>query len=246
MISRAPDNTSDSKSRGEWAMRFDGHGSAAFTLIELLVVMAIIALLIGIFLPALSAARRTAKDIQCRSNLRQIGTAVVSYGNDHEGRLPDSGSDDDTSGGDLVGELQPYLNTRWGTGVWVCPSHDAFARRKGWTGSYGYNWQYLLVPGPDYPHSQWNSFNNQGFRPSALEQPTDALLFVDHSAPGGSGDLWTYVQRPKDEPHINGFGRVAFRHNDHANVAYADGHVEAGPTDLDDALLEGQYWNPRN
>ncbi|MFH0965950.1 MAG: type II secretion system protein, partial [Planctomycetota bacterium] len=64
-------------------MRHDG-----FTLIELLVVMVIIALLVGLLLPALARAREEARKTQCRSNLRQIGLAMMLYANDNKGWLP--------------------------------------------------------------------------------------------------------------------------------------------------------------
>ena len=59
-----------------------------FTLIELLVVISIIALLVGILLPALGAARRTAISVKCLSNHRQIATGIGSYQNDFDDRFP--------------------------------------------------------------------------------------------------------------------------------------------------------------
>ncbi|MCC6681351.1 MAG: prepilin-type N-terminal cleavage/methylation domain-containing protein [Phycisphaeraceae bacterium] len=60
----------------------------AFTLIELLVVISIIALLIAILLPALRAARDSAKSAQCLSQLRQTGLGIQMYAQDFNDWTP--------------------------------------------------------------------------------------------------------------------------------------------------------------
>jgi type II secretory pathway pseudopilin PulG len=62
-----------------------------FTLVELLVVIGIIAVLMGILLPALSAVKRTAQRVVCGSNLSGIGKALLLYANDQEGDFPRGG-----------------------------------------------------------------------------------------------------------------------------------------------------------
>ena len=72
---------------------FSSRHPAGFTLIELLVVISIIALLIGLLLPALGSARKTAKLSVCLTNLKQMGVATYAYATDYKGVLPPSIND---------------------------------------------------------------------------------------------------------------------------------------------------------
>ncbi|HBG28052.1 MAG: hypothetical protein A2Y10_17650 [Planctomycetes bacterium GWF2_41_51] len=61
---------------------------SGFTLVELLVVISIIAMLLGILMPALSKAKATAVTVLCKTNLKDIGLIATCYANDYGQHLP--------------------------------------------------------------------------------------------------------------------------------------------------------------
>src|SRR5688572_10447584 len=81
-----------------------------FTLVELLVVIGIIAILIGVLLPALRRAREAAKSVQCMSNIRQISQATISWANEHKGYMPGHGGFAKYRWDPYVGSIVPVTN----------------------------------------------------------------------------------------------------------------------------------------
>ena len=191
------------RDRGECGIRHQSR-LGGFTLVELLVVIGIIALLIAILLPSLSAARESAASLKSLSNLRQLGVGIQQYKNANRGLYPvHSSPSNQIPRTRWADAMYPYLTA---TEVYMSPllsdderlrmnkpfAHtvdpDTGADIPGKTikfGGYGYNYQYL-----------GNSRNPGGVAPyhandSIIRASSQTIAVADTNGSKNGGSTWT-------------------------------------------------------
>lgn len=200
-----------------------------FTLVELLVVIGIIALLIGILLPALNKAREQAKRIKCQANLRQMGQAMIMYTNDWH-YYPGAYASDSNGGNPFAcwpTRLRLYLGGI--NDVFYCPSQELWSR---WQANvagtatlgdegYGYKFgeQLLYQTGVAFSYG----YNDWG---CSVTQPNSPLVMR-----GLGGDQWGPYQDPINPSIIWQNGHRQLRANrikvGAEMIAIADNHPTA-------------------
>ena len=216
--------------------RFRNNRKYGFTLIELLVVISIIALLIGLILPALSSAQKSAKSIECLNQQKQMGIAVVVYQEDHQSYFPPARYDDNdgTYAWDVIERNGVYSAGLLWQDVGVqdinrCPSF--LGEGNNGNAQYnGYNYNSSYIGTVEYSGS--GQAVNPKQKPAKIAQimrPTQTAVFGDGGYAGGANKFMR-------APNANDFdialsnrwryaGTQAYRHADATNITFADGHV---------------------
>ena len=215
----------------------------AFTLIELLTVLAVISVLAALSLGAMGQVKKAAQNAQCVSGLRQLGVVTGLYLAEHnqkffpyraqtlQGTCWYFGLENGTTW--VSGEQQRNLDVTQGPlypylqqvgGVEICPAFDyssALWKPKFKGASWGYGYNYALGGGA------------MGALPlksiAALDAPSSVIVFGDCAQVNTFQPPATASHPMLEEFYIidQTFKTIHFRHADHANFLFADGHVDA-------------------
>ena len=176
----------------------------AFSTVELLIVISLIALLMAILLPGLSAARLQARRVVCKSNLRQLYLANAGYAMENDSYYVPAAPDIIAEKGGKIrwhgqrgstdelfdaakGPLAAYLA---GGKVKQCPQKIKFVQDQDWNtnfeqgcGGYGYNYTY--IGSRNWQQRRFATLEQLEFagwqttKANEIGRPTDTLMFAD-------------------------------------------------------------------
>jgi prepilin-type N-terminal cleavage/methylation domain-containing protein/prepilin-type processing-associated H-X9-DG protein len=224
----------------------------AFTLIELLVVIAVIALLMGILVPALGKAREQAKKTVCAAHMKGLGVSLRMYVDDNDGKThnsPNVGLWDNAYEGQPV--VKPYgpndKNAYWGIAyhpyssnkkIFRCPSTKRVDDWPEWGWGVAYQEYFKYCSYGINGYITWNSTKQQYIKiDQDFRRPDEVIAFQDHIEQklDDNGDMF-YIPNGKSinltqwrNGGTNGDFPEAvqecFRHAGVSNTCWLDGHV---------------------
>jgi prepilin-type N-terminal cleavage/methylation domain-containing protein/prepilin-type processing-associated H-X9-DG protein len=197
---------------------------SGFTLIELLVVIAIIAILAAILFPVFAQAREKARQTTCLSNQRQIGTGMMMYVQDYDGRYPIFSFANCGPGYDAIwtNEILPYTKNER---IFVCPNiQPPYSTTNG--ARQGGPWRKDQCPG-GIPTSYMMTWFMTDVHESQIPVTAEQVYVFD--GVGGS-NLWAASQvcgAVKGSPEANSWNcRFLMVHSNGCNILFADGHAK--------------------